>query len=206
MFQTRSKWPALCISLLVFLAEARGQEDCEDPGVPPEVVQFNNTLYATCRMKPSSGLAADLDRLYGHVLFKQEYPDGTLNVHFIIGGFPMGPSNLRAIHVHQFGDISGGCTSTGPHYNPDAVSHPGHPGDFGNFAVKDGKIIEFKEYAKATLFGPQSVLGRGVVLHLKADDMGNGGNAESLLNGNAGTRLACCVIGLSSDALWNKCL
>ena len=203
---SRSKWPALCISLLLFSVEAR-THDLEDSGVPPEVHQFNNHLYASCRLKPSSGLPAHLDRLYGHVLFKQEYPNGTLNVHFIVGGFPVAPSSPRAIHVHQFGDISGaGCAATGPHYNPERVAHPGHPGDFGNFAVKDGKIRELKEYARATLFGPESVLGRGVVLHMKADDMGHGGNAESLLSGNAGTRLACCVIGLSSDALWNKYL
>ncbi|CAL8332767.1 unnamed protein product [Lota lota] len=159
-------------------------------------------------MRPSSGLAIRLDRVYGHVLFKQEYPQGPLRVYFYIGGFRMGndSEDLRAIHIHQFGDIGEGCSATGGHYNPYGVSHPDHPGDFGNFAVQDGKIMEEKEFTKATLFGPLSLIGRAVVLHHKADDMGHGSNAESLLNGNAGTRLACCVIGLSSDSLWKKYL
>ena len=32
-------------------------------------------------------------------------------------------------------------------------------------------------------------------LHRTADDLGQGGNAASLVNGNAGPRVGCCVIG-----------
>ena len=69
----------------------------------------------------------------------------------------------RAIHVHQFGDLSQGCDSTGPHYNPMSVPHPQHPGDFGNFAVRDGQVWKYRSGLAASLTGPHSIAGRAVV-------------------------------------------
>ncbi|KAK0138872.1 Extracellular superoxide dismutase [Cu-Zn] [Merluccius polli] len=204
-----SERPALCISLLVLLVQLQATlQACDDAAALPELSQYNDVMYAACRVKPSSGLAVGLPRVHGHVLFKQELPQGPLNVYFYMNGFRAegagDAAHLRAIHIHQFGDIGEGCGATGGHYNPYGAPHPAHPGDFGNFAVRDGKIVAEKESANATLSGPLSVIGRAVVLHQEADDLGQGSDAASTLHGNAGTRLACCVIGLSSDTLWKK--
>lgn len=48
------------------------------------------------------------------------------------------------------------------------------------------------------MIGPESVLGRMVVVHAGTDDLGQGGNEESLKTGNAGGRSACGVIGVCS--------
>ncbi|KAG7486350.1 extracellular superoxide dismutase [Cu-Zn] [Solea senegalensis] len=170
---------------------------------PPEVSLHNNTLYAACRMRPSTLLAEGLPSVYGHVLFKQDYPNGKLNILFWLKGLPTeGDPEPRAVHIHQYGDLSLGCDSTGGHYNPYTVDHPNHPGDFGNLRPEQGKIRTLIE-SEATLFEGMSVIGRAVVVHEKIDDLGLGGDAGSLLHGNAGRRLSCCVIGISSPRLWD---
>ncbi|XP_059196820.1 extracellular superoxide dismutase [Cu-Zn]-like [Centropristis striata] len=195
---------SLCIwgaALVVLLA---GCQQCGSVEVPPEVLQNNDTLYAACKMRPSTSLPDGLPKVYGQVLFKQDYPDGKLKVLLRFSGFPTegGDPVPRAVHIHQFGDLSQGCDSTGGHYNPHLVHHPDHPGDFGNFEPQEGKIMRMIE-SEATLFRGLSVIGRAVVVHEKKDDLGRGADAGSLLHGNAGRRLGCCIIGITSPAIWN---
>ena len=45
------------------------------------------------------------------------------------------------------------------------------------------------------LYGPNSVIGRAIVLHALVDDLGLGNTAASLITGNAGGRIACANIG-----------
>lgn len=172
-----------------------------NPPAPPEASQNNGSLYAACNMRPSASLPEDLPKLHGHVLFRQEHPRRGLTVLLQFGGF-LTDGEPTAVHIHQYGDLSQGCSSTGGHYNPNGENHPNHPGDFGNFEPQEGKIDAMVD-SKATLFGGMSAIGRAVVVHEKRDDLGQGGDAGSLLHGNAGRRLACCVIGISSADLWN---
>ncbi|XP_020041133.1 extracellular superoxide dismutase [Cu-Zn] [Castor canadensis] len=162
-------------------------------------------LHAVCRVQPSATLDAAQPRVTGLILFRQQGPGTKLEAFFDLEGFPAEPnSSSRAIHVHRFGDLSQGCESTGPHYNPLAVAHPQHPGDFGNFMVRDGRLWKYRAGLAASLAGPHSIVGRAVVVHAGEDDLGRGGTQASLEHGNAGHRLACCVVGASGSAPWAR--
>ncbi|KAF8073762.1 superoxide dismutase [Lyophyllum atratum] len=115
------------------------------------------------------------------------------------------PNALRGFHVHQAGDLTNGCLSAGAHFNPFGKPHGApsdrnrHVGDLGNIQ-SDGEgaaIFSLKDW-QISLNGPLSILGRAVVVHAGTDDLGKGGNEESLKTGNAGGRAACGVIGVST--------
>ncbi|XP_051866310.1 extracellular superoxide dismutase [Cu-Zn]-like [Pristis pectinata] len=175
-------------------------------GLPnPSPPHSSAQLFAFCRMEPSSDLGAHLPSVRGYVLFSQTYPNGRLTAYFNLKGFPLSDSRaLRAMHVHQYRVVDGNCSTTGPHYNPRNVNHPLHPGDFNNFQVLCGKIVAFRTNLRANLFGPESIVGRGLVLHEKEDDLGLGGNQASLRTGNSGRRLACGTITLSKGDRWRR--
>jgi len=63
-------------------------------------------------------------------------------------------------------------------------------------AGEDGIANYFSTDALAMLWGDNTIIGRAMVVHGGEDDLGDGGDAGSLANGNAGPRVACCVIGI----------
>ena len=134
----------------------------------------------------------------GIINFKQKPGKPT-----IITGTITGLSEgVHGFHIHEFGDLSKGCDSAGGHYNPDDVDHggleDGHVGDLGNIQADKSGTAKFKIVAKRVdLHGNRSVVGRAVVIHKDVDDLGKGGDEESLKTGNAGDRLACGVITLT---------
>lgn len=123
------------------------------------------------------------------------------------------PNEVHAIHVHQWGDVSGGCATLGTHYDGGVETthgsiyvpdRPRHAGDMIN-NLQFGRDGQFRlQYVDEllTLFGAQSIYGRSVVIHQDRDDLGLGkGKAmkESLKTGNAGGRIACAIIAKISD-------
>jgi superoxide dismutase, Cu-Zn family len=105
----------------------------------------------------------------------------------------------HGFHIHEFGDCSStDGKSAGGHFNPDNNPHAGHDadkrheGDMGNIeADSSGKAhLELTDKIM-TMSGKHSIIGRGVIVHEKADDL------HSQPTGNAGARVACGVIGIA---------
>ncbi|KAI8323496.1 copper/zinc superoxide dismutase [Martensiomyces pterosporus] len=139
----------------------------------------------------------------GVVTLVQANESTPTKVHAEITGLAPGK---HGFHVHQFGDNTNGCTSAGPHFNPFSKTHGGptdenrHVGDLGNLtAPAQGTAVFDTEDSQVTLFGAHSVIGRTIVVHADEDDLGKGGHELSVTTGNAGGRLACGVIGITSE-------
>ncbi|KAL1323566.1 hypothetical protein HN51_033863 [Arachis hypogaea] len=111
---------------------------------------------------------------------------------------------LHGFHLHEYGDTTNGCISTGAHFNPNNLTHGApedevrHAGDLGNIVANADGVAEATIVDKQIpLTGPNSVVGRAFVVHELEDDLGKGGHELSLTTGNAGGRLACGVVGLT---------
>lgn len=141
------------------------------------------------------------DTVKGTILLMQSANGGPTLIKGSIVGLEPGE---HGFHIHEYGDLSQGCESAGAHYNPDGVDHGdlenGHVGDLGNITANEDGIAKFTIKAeRVDLIGDRSVVGRAIVVHSDVDDLGKGGDAESLKTGNAGDRLACGVIVIRSD-------
>nr|1SRD_A Chain A, Copper,zinc Superoxide Dismutase [Spinacia oleracea]1SRD_B Chain B, Copper,zinc Superoxide Dismutase [Spinacia oleracea]1SRD_C Chain C, Copper,zinc Superoxide Dismutase [Spinacia oleracea]1SRD_D Chain D, Copper,zinc Superoxide Dismutase [Spinacia oleracea]prf//1206267A superoxide dismutase,Cu/Zn [Spinacia oleracea] len=136
----------------------------------------------------------------GVVTLTQE-DDGPTTVNVRISGLAPGK---HGFHLHEFGDTTNGCMSTGPHFNPDKKTHGApedevrHAGDLGNIVANTDGVAEATIVDnQIPLTGPNSVVGRALVVHELEDDLGKGGHELSPTTGNAGGRLACGVVGLT---------
>ena len=111
----------------------------------------------------------------------------------------------HGVSVCQSGDLSTGAASCGAIFNPFGKTH-GAPddeqrmvGDIGNILVEaDGSCAVEISDKLVQLLGPHSVIGRSIVIYAGEDDQGRGGHENSLINGNAGPRIAAGVIGLAA--------
>ena len=102
----------------------------------------------------------------------------------------------HGFHVHEKGDCSSkDAKSAGDHFNPTKQPHAAptaakrHVGDLGNLtADSTGKATTQLQDSVLRLSGDQSLVGRSVIIHAKADDL------KSQPSGDAGGRVACGVI------------
>ena len=114
-----------------------------------------------------------------------------------IHGLTPGP---HGFHIHEYGDCSSpDAMSTGGHFNPTGAMHADrtarhrHVGDLGNIEADARGHARLDLIDPALTFtGPTSILGRGLIVHEKADDL------RSQPAGAAGGRVACGVIGVAN--------
>ena len=151
-------------------------------------------------------LEANTHGISGIIRFSEESDKKRMKITYDIKGLKDGE---HGFHIHQYGDLTNGCASAGPHFNPfhnvhgglDSPSTKRHLGDLGNIIAKNG-------VSKGTLYAPYltltkgktAILGRMIVVHEHKDDLGLGegiAKKESLITGNAGKRLTCGIIALS---------
>lgn len=137
-------------------------------------------------------------KIKGFVQFSQ---NKYTKVHIKLSG--LNKKAYHAIHIHEYGDMRNGCVSLGGHWNPTNKNHGSkkdgknhHHGDMINNIYSNLKgevdIVYYDKLLK--LKGKNHIFGRSVVIHEGKDDLGLGGNKESLVTGNAGGRLACGII------------
>jgi len=145
----------------------------------------------------------------GNVLFHQCSYNRKTKITFDLRGFK--PEKEHACHIHEYGDLRQGCKSLGGHLNLENTTHGtifvdinrSHTGDLVNNIISDAKGNVKFSYTdpRLSLFGDveKTIYGCSVVIHDGVDDYGLGNNKESLITGNAGSRLACAIIGKTAD-------
>jgi superoxide dismutase, Cu-Zn family len=124
----------------------------------------------------------------GTVRFHQAHPSAPVRVSVSLSGFR--PRQTHAIHIHEYGDLTEGCASTGKHLNPSGDPHGSvyfttrrHAGDLVNNVETDARgnaVLVFDDDRISLVGGkPECIVGRSVVLHRDADDYGLGGLLEN---------------------------
>jgi len=171
----------------------------KEAATPPEGAAATSTQKPAAMesMEPVQVMATLTSRadmtVSGMLMFAQQGDSVTVTAH--VEGAPPGTHGL---HIHDVGDCSAeDFTSAGGHFNPTDAPHGSpsdeerHAGDLGNIEIgEDGSgHLELTSTMITLSEGPNSVVGRGVILHEKADDL------VSQPTGAAGSRLACGVVG-----------
>ena len=170
-------------------------EPQQEPAPPPPEVSAPETPAPSIAVAQLHG--AEGSSITGTVTFTQN--GDTVTISATVSG--VGAGN-HGFHIHETGECSGDFTSAGGHFNPAGHPHGGpgqpesHAGDLGNITIgEDGSgTLDLTSSAVTVDPGPNSVVGRAVILHEKADDL------ESQPTGAAGGRLACGVIQASDSA------
>ncbi|RWS23107.1 Superoxide dismutase-like [Cu-Zn] [Leptotrombidium deliense] len=189
------------------------------------------TIYATCSMKANRHIPLILQEdIEGYVNMWQSKQGGPVFMRLKLQGLKKRLNNdkdsrnrresniietripfnssgaenscLRGFHVHEFGNLTKGCQSTGLHFNPKRLLHGGpadiirHIGDLGNIQCDaNGTVDTEMIFPKISLIGEHSIIGRSLVIHSQKDDYGRfPSDVDSSSNGNSGPKVACCII------------
>ncbi|VVC24668.1 Superoxide dismutase, copper/zinc, binding site,Superoxide dismutase, copper/zinc binding domain [Cinara cedri] len=141
------------------------------------------------------------ENVKGTIFFSQTNEGCPVEVTGEVAGLSKG---LHGFHIHEFGDNTNGCMSSGPHFNPFGKTHGApidevrHVGDLGNIEADGSGLAKVNiNDSIISLTGSLNIIGRTLVVHADQDDLGKGGHELSSTTGNAGARVACGVIGIT---------
>ena len=94
-------------------------------------------------------------------------------------------SGFFGMHMHQNGDCQIPFDQTGDHFNPKALPHPEHAGDFPPLLSGHGYAwMAFYD----TRLSIEDIMGRSIVIHGHKDDF------SSQPSGMSGEKIGCGVI------------
>ena len=181
----------------------RDQKSLQDFEAETSLQDFQDAFFSAIKPRNAVAVLAPNDNgVAGVVHFTQE--EDTVHIDYDITGLTDGE---HGFHIHTYGDLTDGCDSACSHFNPDNTEHGGldskirHLGDLGNISSEKG--VSKGRLSTDTLSlksgKRNSIVGRMIIVHADRDDLGKGGDAESLKTGNAGKRVGCGVIGLAKD-------
>lgn len=190
MNRSQYGWMFALVALLALSACGGGAEaPAPEPAPPasPAPAPPPEPATATATLQGRTGTETA-----GTVTFTQD--GDVVRVVAVVSGAAAGD---HGFHVHENGDCSAAdFTSAGGHFNPTAGIHGGpsaeerHAGDLGNITIgEDGTgRLELTTDMLTVAVGPESVVGRAIILHEKADDL------VSQPTGDAGGRVACGIV------------
>jgi Cu-Zn family superoxide dismutase len=175
------------LRLAALAATVAGLSACSQVPILPDTVAKAQLAAATGVPQPNAAKPVQ-----GALQFTQA--GNAVSVSGTITGLK--PNAAHAFHVHEKGDCSApDLSSAGSHFNPTGEQHGAHDaahhhaGDLPQLmADASGAAQVSFTSTSLTLTGPNSIIGRAVIVHRDPDDV----NAQPV--GNAGPRLACGVI------------
>jgi Cu-Zn family superoxide dismutase len=146
-------------------------------------------------------------KVKGIVRFQEDLRENYKNVIIQVKISGLKKNALHGFHVHEAGDLTHTCESMCGHFNPYDKKHGGpnsrdrHIGDLGNLITDEkGNVnYQFTDNMIKLRGNKANIIGRGLIIHAEPDDLGQGGNPTSLLNGNAGKRIGCAIIGYAQE-------
>ena len=165
------------------------------------IAAVSTPLLFSCTAMPGTApqAAANLtptqsNKVSGLVTFAER--EGVVFVEASLTGLTPG---RHGIHIHEKGDCTApDASGAGGHFNPQEERHGGfrgtrrHLGDLGNITADASGNARMRVQADGVTLrsGPNSVVGRALVVHADPDDY------RTQPDGGSGARVACGVIGL----------
>lgn len=139
--------------------------------------------------------------IHGLVYIDEFLHNNTLGSQFNIFIRGLSPNTLHGCHIHVGNDLSKGCNALGGHFNPTNQRHGGlnsggHAGDLGNVYADNDGMVNMLIYSDNLRLQPGkfNIMNRSLIIHADLDDLGKGGDSESLKTGNSGKRILAGII------------